>query len=90
MKKIIGLTIAFLLAVFMLGVGTYAMFNDTETSTGNKLAAGTLDLKSDDADGVSQTLYTTNLAPDEIVGLFTIVLKNSGSVEGKSFGIVFP
>jgi len=81
MKTIIGLTIAFILAVGMIGVGTFAYFSDTETSAGNQLTAGTLDLKTDDADGVSETLYATNLAPGDTVGPSTIQLKNSGSVE---------
>jgi len=89
MKKIIGLTLAFVLAVGMIGVGTFAYFIDTETSTGNQLTAGTLDLKTDDADGVSQTLYAINMAPGDTVGPSTIVLKNSGSVHGSTLDMTF-
>ena len=89
MKTIIGLTIAFILAVGMIGVGTLAYFTDTETSVGNELTAGILDLKTDDADGVSETLYATNLAPGDTVGPSTIQLKNSGSVDGSSLDIAF-
>ena len=89
MKKITGLTMAFVLAVGMIGVGTFAYFTDTETSTGNQLTAGTLDLKTDDADGVSQTLYAINMAPGDTVGPSTIVLKNSGSVDGSTLDIAF-
>ena len=49
MKKIIGLTIAIVLAVGIFGVATFAYFTDTETSTGNTFTAGTLDLKTNDA-----------------------------------------
>lgn len=89
MKKIIGLTMAFMLAVGMIGVGTFAYFSDTETSTGNQLMAGTLDLKTDDVDGVSQTLYATDMAPGDTVGPNTVVLKNTGSVDGSTLDIAF-
>jgi len=89
MKRIVGLTIAFVLAVGMIGVGAFAYFSDTETSTVNQLTAGTLDLKTDDADGVSQTLYAINMAPGDTVGPSTIVLKNSGNVDGSTLDLVF-
>lgn len=89
MKTIIGLTISFILAVSMIGVGTFAYFNDTESSTSNQLTAGTLDLKTDDVDGVSQTQYTTNMALGDTVGPSTIALKNSGSVDGSNLDIAF-
>ena len=44
MKKIIGLTIAALLIIGMVGAGTWAYFSDTEESTGNTFTAGSLDL----------------------------------------------
>jgi predicted ribosomally synthesized peptide with SipW-like signal peptide len=44
MKKIIGLTIAAILIIGLVGVGTWAYFGDTEVSSGS-LAAGTLDLQ---------------------------------------------
>ena len=84
MKRILGLTIAVLLLIGMTGIGTWAYFSDVETSTGNVLAAGTLDLKTDDVNGVSQTLLATNMRPGYIVGPETIILKNSGSVQGSS------
>ncbi|MCK4723586.1 MAG: SipW-dependent-type signal peptide-containing protein, partial [Dehalococcoidia bacterium] len=34
MKKILGLTIAFMLLISMGSIGTWAYFQDTETSTG--------------------------------------------------------
>jgi len=88
MKKILGLTIAFMLLISMGGIGTWAYFQDTETSTGNVFAAGTLDLKTDDVDGVTQTLYASNLKPgDNVSG--SITLKNSGSVAGSSLDLAF-
>ena len=89
MKKIFGLTIALLLLIGMAGIGSWAFFSDAETSTGNVLAAGTLDLKTNDADGVSQTLMATNMVPGEVIGPETIILKNSGSVAGSTLDIAF-
>ncbi|MFC2056516.1 TasA family protein [Chloroflexota bacterium] len=88
MKRILGLTIAFMLLGGMSSIGTWAYFNDVETSTGNVLAAGTLDLKTDDVDGVTQTLLATNIAPgDNLTG--SIILKNSGSLAGETVDLVF-
>ncbi|MBA7711276.1 hypothetical protein ES703_120233 [subsurface metagenome] len=88
MKKILGLTIAFMLLISMGGIGTWAYFQDTETSTGNVFAAGTLDLKTNDVDGVTQTLYASNLKPgDDVSG--SITLNNIGSVAGSTLDLVF-
>ena len=89
MKKILGLTIAVLLSIGMVGIGTWAYFSDVETSTGNVLAAGTLDLKTNDADGVSQTLLATNMKPGDTIGPETISLKNAGSVAGSTLDLAF-
>jgi len=89
MKKILGLTIAFMLLIGMTGIGTWAYFSDVEASTGNQMTAGTLDLKTNDVDGVSQTLFTTNMAPGDTVGPETITLKNIGSVDGSTLDLVF-
>ena len=89
MKKILGLTIAFMLLIGMTGIGTWAYFSDVETSTGNQMTAGTLDLKTDDVDGVSQTLFATNMAPGDTVGPETISLKNTGSVDGLTLDLAF-
>ncbi len=88
MKKMLGLTIAFMLLISMGGIGTWAYFQDTETSTDSVLAAGTLDLKTDDVDGVTQTLYASNLKPgDSVPG--SITLKNTGSVAGSTLDLAF-
>ncbi|MFC2045011.1 TasA family protein, partial [Chloroflexota bacterium] len=89
MKRLLGLTIAFLLLIGIASIGTWAYFSDIETLTGNVLAAGTLDLKTDDFDGVSQTLLATNMQPGDTVGPETIILKNIGSVAGSSLDLTF-
>ncbi len=88
-KKVVGLTIALILLVGMSGIGTWAYFNDVETSSANVLAAGTLDLKTDDVDGVSQTLLASNIMPGDTVGPETIILKNSGTLAGSSLDLSF-
>ena len=89
MKKILGLTIVAMLLIGMTGIGTWAYFSDTETSTGNQLTAGTLDLTTNDANGVTQTLLATNMAPGDTVGPETITLKNTGSVAASSLDLAF-
>ena len=89
MKKVLGLTIVCMLLTGMTGIGTWAYFIDTETSQSNTFAAGTLDLKTDDSDGVSQTLLATNMAPGDTVGPETIILNNTGSVGASSLDLSF-
>jgi len=89
MKKIIGLTIVFMLLIGMSVIGTWAYFSDIETSQSNTFAAGTLDLKTGDVDGVSQTLLATNMAPGDTVGPETIILNNTGSVGGATLDLAF-
>ncbi len=88
MKKILGLTIAFMLLISMGSIGTWAYFQDTETSTGNVFAAGTLDLKTNDIDGVTQTLYAIDLKPgDSVPG--SITLRNAGTVASSTLDLAF-
>ncbi|MFC1860573.1 TasA family protein [Chloroflexota bacterium] len=89
MRKILALTIALLLIIGMAGIGTWTFFIDVETSTSNVLAAGTLDLKTNDLDGVNQTLLATNMAPGDTMGPETITLKNIGSVAGSTLDLAF-
>ncbi|MFC1988932.1 TasA family protein [Chloroflexota bacterium] len=89
MKKILGLAISLMLLIGMTGIGTWAYYSDAETTGSSILAAGTLDLKTDDVDGVSQTLLATNLQPGDTVGPETIILKNTGSIQGTSLDLAF-
>lgn len=66
---------------------SWSFFTDNEHSTTDQIVTGTLDLKTDDADGVSQTLYNTAITPGNSVGPGTIVLKNTGSAAGSSLDI---
>ena len=51
MKKILGLGLAALLVMAMVGGGTWAYFNDVETATDNTITAGTLNLQVGTVDG---------------------------------------
>jgi len=84
-----SVVVLFLLVVLgtTFTTGTWALFNDNEASTADQVVSGTLDLKTDDADGVSQTLYHTAIVPGDSAGPGTIVLKNAGSTSGSSLDI---
>ena len=78
-----------MLSLGISGIGTWAYFSDVETATGNQLAAGTLDLKTDDVDGVTQTLFATKMAPGDAKASENITLKNTGSLAGTTLDLVF-
>jgi predicted ribosomally synthesized peptide with SipW-like signal peptide len=73
----------------MSGIGTWAFFSDVETSSQNTFAAGTLDLKTNDADGVTQTLLAANMNPGDSIGPVTIILKNTGTLNASSLDLAF-
>jgi len=83
MKKILGLTIAALLVMGLVGGGTWAYFTDVETSTGNTFAAGTLDLEVDTENPWTSTAITGPvMEPGEILTPVNIDCKNVGSLPG--------
>ena len=88
-RTIISLVFVALLLIGAAGVATWTLFTDTEESTDNQLIAGTLDLKTDAVDGVTQTIYATNLAPGDTVGPATIQLNNAGTIDGTTLDISF-
>lgn len=63
------------------GAGTMAYFSDTESSTGNTVSAGTLDLKADGGDSAVTTVNISDVAPGDSGGGST-TLKNSGTISG--------
>lgn len=89
MKRVLVSLIAICVVAWLVIGGVKASYVDTEQSTGNQFTAGTLDLKTNDADGVTQTLYLTNMKPGESIGPQTITLKNAGSIDGSSLDIDF-
>ena len=98
MKKIIGLSIAALLIIGIVGVGTFASFSDTATSTGNTWTAGTLVLSQvttgsavnssavvtpgGGINGSVQFGLTDPVKPGSS-GIITWTLNNTGNVPGK-------
>jgi len=61
------------------GAGTFALFNDTETSTGNSVTAGTLDLTEGGSDLL--TFSESNIAPTDTGSAYT-TLQNTGNTAG--------
>jgi len=82
MKKIVGLTIAVLLIIGLVGAGTYAYFSDTESSTNNTLTAGTLDLNIDGGNVAVTTFTASAVAPGDS-GSGNSTLANVGSMSGE-------
>jgi spore coat-associated protein N len=78
-RKIAMLLVSATLAIALLGGGVYAYFSDTETSSGNSLTAGSLDLTIGSSGSTKLTL--TNLAPG-MSGASSIQLTNIGSIGG--------
>jgi spore coat-associated protein N len=88
MKGIFGLTVVLMLFVGIIGTGSWAYFTDPETSADNPMTAGSMDLKTDDIDGVTQTIYATNMKRgDNVSG--NITLKNIGTNDGPTLDIAF-
>jgi len=71
-----------MLASTLVGAGTVAYFNDTETVSGNMFSAGTLDLEVNDENPWTSTLISvSNMKPGD-TGEVTIKLENLGSLDG--------
>ncbi len=82
MKKIFGLTIAALLVIGMVSGGTWAYFSDTESSTGNSLTAGTLDLNINGGNIAVTTFTASAVAPGDS-GNGSSTLANIGTMGGE-------
>jgi predicted ribosomally synthesized peptide with SipW-like signal peptide len=63
MKKILGLTVAALLIMGLVGGGTWAYFSDVETSGTNVLTAGTLNLQVGAVDPMTANISLPALKP---------------------------
>ena len=83
MRKILLSLITIVVVSAAVIKGTQALFSDTETSTGNTFAAGTLDLTVDSTTNGQNTIKFTvaNMKPtDTQTGIYT--LNNIGSLAG--------
>jgi len=84
-KKILASIVVVGMLAFAIGWGTYSLFSDTETSSGNTFTAGTLNLKVDGKDDPLGAYFTvSNVKPGDS-GSRNIELKNDGSLAGKAY-----
>lgn len=63
------------------GAGTFALFSDEETSSGNTVQAGTLDLTGEDGGSFTFSVGGNGLAPGDDAGSATATLENNGNVD---------
>lgn len=77
-----------LLSLMMVGVvaaaagaGTFAYFSDTESSNGNTMTAGTLDLNIEGGDSAVTTLSVSDVGPGDS-GTASSSISNTGSIDG--------
>ena len=81
MKKGNITTLASILAIGLVmmgvGMGTMAYFSDTETSTGNTVTAGTMDLEL-----IVDGFELTNIYPCKVLEEITVTFQNDGSIPG--------
>lgn len=80
MKQLLASLVLMALVATAVG-GTLATFSDTETSTGNTITAGTLDLLVNGASVNSVALSVPNAYPGAF-GTATWTLKNDGTISG--------
>lgn len=95
MRKILISAMVIGLVCALIGAGVYAVFSDTETSTGNTFTAGTLNLVpstsgtgpggkytvTEGGDGVNGKVVFIKLAPGDS-GSITWTLQNDGNLDG--------
>lgn len=82
MKRILGLTVAALMVMGLVGGGTWAFFSDPETTTGNTLSAGTLSLSVESEESWSTPVTFADLQPGAAAQQTVIDLENTGSLSG--------
>jgi predicted ribosomally synthesized peptide with SipW-like signal peptide len=91
MLKILGLGAALIIIIATVSVGAYAYFNDVQTISGNKIAAGTLELTLGgdpvshplDISNVQPIAWTTDHLADAALPAFNFDIKNTGTIEGE-------
>jgi spore coat-associated protein N len=82
MKKILGLTLAALVTIALIGGSTWAYFSDVETSADNSLTAGTLDLNIDGGNVAVTTFDISGQGPGD-TGSGSSTLSNVGDFGGE-------
>lgn len=79
-RAAIAVIVLAMVAVFSSGV-IFALFDDTETSSGNSFTAGTLDLKVNTVDNPTSTFTVSDVYPGAS-GSVSVTLTNSGTITG--------
>lgn len=83
MKRIIGLTLALILMIGIIGASTLAAYRNTEPSPNNAFAAGTLNLVVNGVDdGIGVAEFTVTAANPGQTGAGTWTLVNAGDLAG--------
>lgn len=80
-RKILVALLSIAVALALVGIATYALFNDTASSTGNQFTAGTMNLTVNGAEQLTQ-LNVANIVPGW-TRAETYVLHNQGDVQGR-------
>jgi len=80
-KKIFVSMMVIGLVATLAGAGLYAIFSDTETSTGNKFKAGTLNLKVGGNDPTTWSVTISNIKPGDS-GNITVPFTVQGTMKG--------
>ena len=84
MKKILISLMVIVLSVGVIGGAAFAVFSDTETSTGNVMTAGTVDLELNTENPASSPLFTaTNMGCGDSMNV-EFNYKNIGSLAGNA------
>lgn len=81
-RKIIGLSLAAIILLALTATGTWAFFRDTETGSGNSLAAGTLDLQVGNFDPMTEKIDFSGVKPGDAGDAAAWSIRNTGSISG--------
>jgi len=84
-RKIMMSLLVIAVATMMVGMGTFALYSDSETSSGNTYTSGTLDLTSDNP--AAFVVGLGNLAPGVINAPQSIMVTNAGTLPGATMDI---
>ncbi|WP_136689928.1 TasA family protein [Halorhabdus amylolytica] len=85
-RRVLGGLITVGAASAAAGAGTFALFSDTETSSGNEVTAGTLDLQIDPDDSATTSLSVGDVKPTD-GGAIVLELTNAGSIDANVAGV---
>jgi len=81
-RRVLGGVVTIGAAAAAAGAGTFAAFNDTESSNNNSVSAGTLDLTVDGSSSPVSVLSVSDAVPSGSGTGSAITLANGGSVDG--------